>query len=262
MEENTTKKHWYDSTALVIILTIIIFPVGLYGLYKNTKLQPKAKWGIFVVWAIFVIIAGNMPEPNTSNNVGTSSQKSKQFVPDTSVIDNLTQEEQELLKKYHIKIDRFIAPKVNPLMIHKSVMEYIKDDFDRNFLTSVDLSIFDGGENTTFAQFKKDYTSINPRTGKEKKYKDVYRSFKVLNDGTVREEQDGGGGERQVYSSLSSFESDKFIAYTSEIKERMQNEYRYNKQEFDAFSDREYQNRLEKQKQQYINMVQEYESKN
>ncbi len=259
MEGNTEKKHWYDSTTLVIVLTIIIFPVGLYGLYKNTMLQPKAKWGIFALWAILVIIVGNIPEQKTAENVSTAPKKIKQFVPDTSAIDSLTQEEQELIKKYHIEIDRFIAPKVNPLMVHERVMEYIKNDFDRNFLSSVDLSIFDAaGMNYTFAQFKRDYTYTDRKTGKNRKGKRVYRSFKVLNDGTVEEDV----GKRTVYRELNSLERDKANAYSLELREKMYNENRFNKQEWERLSDIDYQNRLERQRQEYNDMVQEYDKNN
>lgn len=259
MEVNTAKKHWYDSTALVIILTIIIFPVGLYGLYKNTTLQPKAKWGIFAVWVILVIIVGNIPGQKKAENVNTSPKNSKQFVPDTSAIDNMTREEKELIKKYHIEIDRFIAPKVNPLRVREHVVEYIKNDFDHNFLSSVDLSIFDAtGMNYTFAQFKKDYIYTDQRTGKNKKGKRVYRSFKVLNDGTVQEE----GGSRTVYKELNSLERDKANAYSLELRETMYNENRFNKQQWERLSNLDYENRLERQKQEYDIMVQKYDKNN
>ena len=78
MEGNTAKKHWYDSTALVIILTIILFPVGLYGLYKNTVLQTKTKWTIFAVFAVLLII-GALSDKNETTSPTTPTKATISF---------------------------------------------------------------------------------------------------------------------------------------------------------------------------------------
>lgn len=74
MESNTAKKHWYDSTALVIILTIIFFPVGLYGVYKNQSLKTKTKYAIFAIYAVLAIIGAFSPPPEPGSNAYTSHQ--------------------------------------------------------------------------------------------------------------------------------------------------------------------------------------------
>ena len=173
----------------------------------------------------------------------------------------------EMLKKYNIVIYKSIEPKVNPIWIRQRVMEKIKSDFDRNFLSSIGLSIFDVGMNNASAQFKRDYTYTDPRTGKNKKSKRVYRSFRVLNDGTVQEE---GGykngiiqlGERAVYKELNSLEMNKESAYLSNLYDTMLNENGFNKQEYERLSAIDYQYRLERQKQEYIDMVNEYNENN
>lgn len=76
MKENTTKKQWYDRTALVIVLTIIIPPVGFYGLYKSSSLQPKYKWIIFGVYAGLIMIGSLSPSPKPGSNIRDTTSQS------------------------------------------------------------------------------------------------------------------------------------------------------------------------------------------
>lgn len=68
------KKHWYDNNALVIVLSIIVFPIGLYGLWKNTKLKKSIKIIISVLVAIFVIgYASNQSRTNSPKEIVQNS---------------------------------------------------------------------------------------------------------------------------------------------------------------------------------------------
>ena len=49
------ESKWYDKKALVIILLIIFFPVGLYALWKNNKFSMISKGIITAVIAILLI---------------------------------------------------------------------------------------------------------------------------------------------------------------------------------------------------------------
>ena len=60
-----TKSNWYDKMWLVVILCIIIFPIGLYALWKNTIIPPG--WKILGTIIISIIVF------NQINNVFTDS---------------------------------------------------------------------------------------------------------------------------------------------------------------------------------------------
>jgi hypothetical protein len=55
MAEGTAVK-WYDKTWLVIVLWLIVFPVGLYGLWKSDVHSQGLKIGLTVVTVIVLII--------------------------------------------------------------------------------------------------------------------------------------------------------------------------------------------------------------
>jgi hypothetical protein len=52
----TQKSNWYNKTTIVILLCILFFPVGLYGLWKNQSISKGWKIGVTVIIAIFAII--------------------------------------------------------------------------------------------------------------------------------------------------------------------------------------------------------------
>ena len=44
--------RWFDNEVTVVVLLIVLFPLGLYALRKNSTFTPKTKWiltGIVVV---------------------------------------------------------------------------------------------------------------------------------------------------------------------------------------------------------------------
>lgn len=52
----TTARPWYDTTWLVILLCIFIFPVGLYALWKSEKLAKGWKIAGTALIAVFIIV--------------------------------------------------------------------------------------------------------------------------------------------------------------------------------------------------------------
>lgn len=72
-------EKWYDKTWLVIVLCILFFPVGLYALWKSTKITKGWKIGGTVIIGVLVIAAlgdkdksiskaSNAPSTETKNN--------------------------------------------------------------------------------------------------------------------------------------------------------------------------------------------------
>ncbi len=52
------KVPWYENRAAVIVLMIVLFPVGLYALYRTPRFSASLKGGIGILWAIVVIALG------------------------------------------------------------------------------------------------------------------------------------------------------------------------------------------------------------
>ncbi len=53
--ENQVQNKWYNKTALVVLLLIVFFPVGLYALWKNEKLHVAVKAIVTAVVVLFVV---------------------------------------------------------------------------------------------------------------------------------------------------------------------------------------------------------------
>jgi hypothetical protein len=59
-------RPWYDRAPNIILLLIVIFPVGLYGLYRNSTFSGTLKVMLVVAWvllaiACLVILSGKIP---------------------------------------------------------------------------------------------------------------------------------------------------------------------------------------------------------
>lgn len=76
--ENQTKDvRWYDKKGTIILLCILFFPVGLYGLWKNESISKGWKVGVTSLFAFIIIveiaaIKKIKPSPNSDN--ATNSQ--------------------------------------------------------------------------------------------------------------------------------------------------------------------------------------------
>ena len=78
MENSTTQSKWYDKSWLVIILCIIFFPVGLYGLWKNQSFSKGWKIGVTLVIALIVLAQIGKDEKGGSISADNSSSNSSE----------------------------------------------------------------------------------------------------------------------------------------------------------------------------------------
>ena len=67
MENSTPQSKWYDKTWLVVVLCIVLFPVGLYALWKNDSISKGWKIGVTAVFALIVLAQlGKEPKEKSS----------------------------------------------------------------------------------------------------------------------------------------------------------------------------------------------------
>jgi hypothetical protein len=52
----TAKTPWFDKPALVVLMLIVLFPVGFYGLYRNSKISIVTKIAITALWLLIAVI--------------------------------------------------------------------------------------------------------------------------------------------------------------------------------------------------------------
>lgn len=79
MDNSITQTKWYDKTWLVIVLCIIFFPVGLYGLWKNQSISKGWKIGVTVVISlIFLTQVGKEKKGSSTSADNSSSSYSRQ----------------------------------------------------------------------------------------------------------------------------------------------------------------------------------------
>lgn len=75
-----SKPPWYDRKFTVIILIIIIFPVGLYGLWKSKVFSQKGK----IAWTIGIlamVIIGNINQQPPPPSIKEAAQKENNVKP-------------------------------------------------------------------------------------------------------------------------------------------------------------------------------------
>lgn len=72
------KSNWFDKNWLVILLCVVFFPVGLYGLWKSSSF--KMLWKVVITSLIAIIIIANIGDDKS-----VSSSTSKKEVPTDSV---------------------------------------------------------------------------------------------------------------------------------------------------------------------------------
>ena len=68
------KSKWYQKTTWVVIWCIFFFPVGIYGLWRNSSIRRGWKIGVTAIIAVIVLVAGN--QDDQSNRTSTSSPSS------------------------------------------------------------------------------------------------------------------------------------------------------------------------------------------
>lgn len=60
------KKKWYQNEALIILLLLLFFPVGLFLMWKHTNWSPKTKWIVTGVVVVFLLVGSVNQEPETT----------------------------------------------------------------------------------------------------------------------------------------------------------------------------------------------------
>lgn len=112
-DNETGKRIWYDNKALIIILLILFFPVGLYALWKNKHFSKPVKIGVTVLIAILAIVSIATEEETTT-------------APTKSVVN---------LPAYEIwKQDKYDAPIKTQLTIEAVVSGEITEQSLKNLL--------------------------------------------------------------------------------------------------------------------------------
>lgn len=81
---NQKSNSWYEKKWAVVILCIIFFPVGLYGLWKNSSIKIGWKIGVFAFFALIII--ANIADKNEGN---VSDKKSSMDKSDGKKLDIL-----------------------------------------------------------------------------------------------------------------------------------------------------------------------------
>jgi len=69
------KTAWYEKTGLLVVLLIVFFPVGLYGVWKNTRFTTKTKGIITGVVAVVFIVVMTSGGGGTKTGGGTSDER-------------------------------------------------------------------------------------------------------------------------------------------------------------------------------------------
>lgn len=131
MEDSTTKQKWYDKTWLVIILCIIFFPVGLFGLWKSSKISKV--WKIIVTILIGILFLASLGDSDKTKSSATSSDSTEE---------QTASEEQPSYSKIgdEITVDNFVY-RVNGVYFKKSIGNEFDTQTADGIYLIVDLSV-------------------------------------------------------------------------------------------------------------------------
>lgn len=91
------KKPWYEYKELVVLLLILFFPIGLYGIWKNSQFSKKTKWIVTGLFGFFVLASAghnnktmeqSKKQTSQANSVPTQSVKgAEKTISDISFFD-------------------------------------------------------------------------------------------------------------------------------------------------------------------------------
>lgn len=79
--ETEAKKKWYQTTAGIIALLILFFPVGLYFMWKHAKWNKVVKWVITGFFVLLMIGSSNSDKSKTSTTTTQPTQAQATEIP-------------------------------------------------------------------------------------------------------------------------------------------------------------------------------------
>jgi hypothetical protein len=206
---------WYNKTILVVLSLIILFPVGLYALWKNEKAPKPLKIAVSILIAFFVIYSVNTDRPAPEFDI--KAEKEKQFDKKAAKIkvDSLEKEISKIKNFSYSDKDEF-----------KSV-EWIKPKSERKTF-----------DNTIYAYYGKDSSSVySPRIVIRYYGEDwiFWKKAVFLIDGKVfnfiPEENPSRDNNSEVWeisdSNLTDFFIEKFMSFKTakSVKYRLEGDY-------------------------------------
>jgi hypothetical protein len=107
---NQQSKKWYDNTSTVILLCLFIFPIGLYGLWKNQSIAKGWKIG---VTALFVLMILSVFSGKNKTTNSTASKTTNNSTPQTETTTESTKNEIGLGDVLHTKYFDITANKAS-----------------------------------------------------------------------------------------------------------------------------------------------------
>ena len=177
--ENQEKVLWYDKKGLVILLFILIFPVGLYGVWKSKSFGTAWKWGL-TIFAMFclVVYMGEKDKGTFKSYQNNNNSNVTQSAPPASV---------QPVKE----------PTIEELIIKaKSNEEFCKKLFKSGISYKIPHDILD-----KLDDYRRDYKDIAKYEGKDKKLDKALLSYKKA---FIKLQNDGFHDARRVLSSLQA----------------------------------------------------------
>jgi hypothetical protein len=129
--EQTNTNAWYEKTSLVIILCIIFFPVGLYALWKNSRIAKGWKIGVTALFAIILLASLTDNEENSNQIVNKKANEKANERTEVKIVFDVP----SLLHKNIDEIRNILGKPVDAEMLEptKEQMDMNFESWDNNF---------------------------------------------------------------------------------------------------------------------------------
>jgi hypothetical protein len=129
--EQTNTSAWYEKTSLVIILCIIFFPVGLYALWKNSRIAKGWKIGVTALFAIILLASLTDNEENSNQIVNEKANEKANKKTEVKIVFNVP----SLLHKNIDEIRNVLGKPIGAEMLEptKEQMDTNFESWDNNF---------------------------------------------------------------------------------------------------------------------------------
>lgn len=139
-KEKTEIQRWYNRPVLLVLLSVLVFPLGLYGLWKSEVISKIWKV-VFAAIILFVYVPflysdwdsriDQASNPNTSSNLSaTPEQIERVVIPRYSII------KEEKMPPYKIAYDIRIDEKYSKAELELIRSEILEEtgDYERTFI--------------------------------------------------------------------------------------------------------------------------------